>query len=193
MKRQIQVKEVVRKYVREWMNRDRISRETVAMELVEVIASMGLTGVLAEDGSDIAFRTTGDAFAMARTNAQQLFRWLGVAEDGIHTDGNRVLELLPAILSAMPADIRSACGNELLADTGLCVASAESGEGACLDVTLGQMIKECSEAQSAVLALKLNPSTSPIAVREINEAVAALQNALATIERIKNPSLKAVE
>ncbi|WP_020208259.1 hypothetical protein [Gilvimarinus chinensis] len=191
MKRKIQVKDIIRKHVREWINTHRISRETVAMELVEAIKRMGVTELLAE--ADISFRDTGDTYAIGRTNAQKLFRWLGIAEDGAHEDSARIIELLPVILNAMPGDIRAACGNEILSGTGLAVASVEQGAGDCLDMTLGQMIKECSEAQAAFLLLKSNPEGKGAAVRELSEAVAAMQNAIAVVERLGKQKLKAVE
>lgn len=182
MSRKNQMKEIVCKHIEEWKRVTGASRETVAIALVEAIDDLDMWNVL--ESMDITFRSSGDAFAVAKTNSQKFFRWLGVIDNGDHENGGHVFELLPAILRAMPADIRSRCTNDLLSGVGLFVASAEEGHGDSLDSVHSQIIKEVSEAQLAIQGLKSDATQSESAIREVGEAVAALQNAVDVIKKL---------
>ena len=171
---------IIREHVNAWRKAADMSREAVALVIVEAHNASGgptRTGIYFESGSR-------DAFTTAKTHADRIFRWL----DDESKDSN----FLPANfedsnLLAMPADVRMACLNELLAPFGLVVRGVDVLENRALNATahLVRIARETSEAQGAVAGLidGATPGELADADRELAEAEEAIRSARADVRR----------
>lgn len=161
---------VLRDHVGAWRRDARMSREAVALHIVEAHNASGgpeRTGIQFESGS-------GDQFTAAKTYADRIFRWL----DDETKDNN----LMPAnfensILLALPMDRRLACVDELLRPLGLggrCLDGDEQQGLAVADVQ--EMMREDAESQVACVAV-VGGDASPLmlerAHREVVESIEA--------------------
>lgn len=147
------------------------SRETVATEIVEAHIAAGYN-----TRAKLHFDTQGDAFMLAKSRADRIFRWL----DDKTKDGNFMPpNFEDSVLLAMPADIRMAYLNEWLSF--LDISAQGIGEaGGIFDVSdhFMTLSKESAEAVVSVAQVMKDPSAANIARAEIelSEAESANRN-----------------
>ncbi|MBS1170590.1 MAG: hypothetical protein H6R01_1508 [Burkholderiaceae bacterium] len=169
---------IIQHHVNEWRKRQRWSRETAAMCIVEAHESLGIDKI-----SGIEFDPpTRDKFERARVNADRIFRWL----DDQSKDTNLLpVNFLPSVLWALPIADRVRCVSDVVRSVGVSASAVASGAGR-LDAVgiLQNIIKECSEAHNAVAALVDGATRDELldAQRELSEAISAMQSGLRDIE-----------
>lgn len=164
------------------------SRETVATLIVEAHIAAGYN-----TRAKLHFDTQGDAFMLAKSRADRIFRWL----DDKTKDGNFMPpNFEDSILLAMPADICMAYTNEWLGGLlGLSVqaigvvldqfdASAHfasvSKEGAEAIVSMAKVVANPTPANIASAAVELSEAETTIHVaREALQAVGSKLKAVA--------------
>jgi|GEM_PF-4081790 len=159
---------VVRNALHAWRQRERWSMETLATVVVEHYYASGFDAVWL-----VEFQQPGpgsDAARVMKTNAERLARWL---DDQTKDCTLLPLNLLPVLLSAMPADLRLQCAVELLLPVGLDV-SLRGGEllkGSHASVLAG-LAKEAGEgvAAFALLADRMGPQELKQALVELEES-----------------------
>lgn len=137
---------VIREHVVAWRRRERWSRESVVQVIVEEHAKAGF-----DDLTGIKFDpNTTDTVERMKVNADRVFRWL----DDEGKDSNLLpANFIPSILAAMPLDLRMRCVDHILRPLGLAVTGRVDAGDQSLDALahLGSLIKEGSEAQSALV------------------------------------------
>lgn len=173
-------------YVDQWRIRAG-SRETVATEIVEAHIAAGYN-----TRAKLHFDTQGDAFMLAKSRADRIFRWL----DDKTKDGN----FMPAnfedsVLLAMPDDLRLEYLNEWLGG-GLNLSVQIIGKTPDrIDVSAHFMAvsKENAEAVVSVAQVVQNPTAANIAHAEIelSEAETANREAREALHSARR-SIKAV-
>ena len=107
-------------------------------------------------------------------NGQKLFRWLGLY-DGINSFPERLWVIEPAMLAAMPKDIRVEYLNAVFGVSGVFVCNRSTEDGDLDRVRLAaSLTKEQMEAQLSVIELSANPAVqaAEAAHKEVSEAVA---------------------
>ena len=121
------------------------------------------------------FTRTDDLHNDARVNSQRLFRDLGRHdEDSARPD--RLFAIEPAIVAAMPEEIRLDYLNAVFGLSGVVIRSRQVSEADIDAPRMAAMLtKEQAEAQVAVIELGLTPdySAAQKAHREVAEAVDA--------------------
>ena len=133
-----------------------VSRETLAIEVVEVHERLGLDRVTGVRFSDNPDRIQG--------------------RDNGHLPAN----MLPGLLAALPVDLRVVAANEILAPAGLAVRLLPDGAGQDRRGMLLALLKESGEAGVALASLGDGSSVPGLrrAIAEIEEARAAADEAL---------------
>ncbi len=182
--------DLLKKYILMWKESGKLSRGTIGTEIGEAIDRFNKVGHYAEIG--IHFRTNGDACSDGDANQQNLYRWLGVLNDGQYVSEKKIFDLEPMIVAAMPEKIRNAYINAIYFDADFTVVVTSKDESPCMDHLAQTLVKEGSEATLAVLALKDSPADRHNALVELKESAAATQAAISAIEKMDCP-LKAVE
>lgn len=184
MKRAIQIQApaaILRAEIEAWRTASRMSREAVAIAVVEAHEASG-----ADAATEIRFDFAGsDSYDRAKKAAQKLFRWLD--------EGNLPANMIPSLLAALPQERRINCLCEMFRPLGIEARSSAATEPGELDVSshLRSMIKESSEAQMALVGLGNHPGAPElrVALKEVREereaavsAERALEAALAEVE-----------
>ncbi|MCG9026730.1 hypothetical protein LH462_11075 [Laribacter hongkongensis] len=148
-----------------------VSRETLAIEVVEVHERLGLDRV-----TGVRFSDNPDRIQRAKNDADRLFRWLDEGRDNGHLPAN----MLPGLLASLPVDLRVVAANEILAPAGLAVRLLPDGSGQDRRGMLLALLKESGEAGVALAGLGDGSSVSGLrrAIAEIEEARAAADEAL---------------
>lgn len=169
--------------------KDRVgSREAVALEIVSAHRASGMDRL-----PRMGFETAGDAFTLAKNNADRIFRWL----DDKSKDSN----FMPAnfedsILAAMPRDLLVAYENDRLAKFGLCVRGIDGSDAEGFNPVHHSMAitKEFGEAQIAMSNLfdGATPGELDVADRELAEAEEAIRKARSAVAAQRGCTLKAV-
>lgn len=164
-------------YVDKWRHAMDWSRETVCTQIVEAHYRIG-----ADRLTQVKFEQGGDAFTIQKNNADRIYRWL---DDKTKDKNLLCANFEQSILAAMPADIRMACLNELLAPLGLVVRGVDVQKPGTLNATmhLVKVARESSEAQGAMAELidGATPAELAKADRELAEAEEAIRVARAAV------------
>ncbi|MBV6304907.1 hypothetical protein KVP10_08405 [Candidimonas humi] len=171
-------------YVDQWRIRAG-SRETVATEIVQAHMGAGYN-----TRAKLTFETSGDAFMLAKSRADRIFRWL----DDKSKDGNFMpVNFEDSIVLAMPEDLRLGYLNEWLRQFGMVTRGLhELSEDAAPSQLLPGLIKESSEATLALASLPENPSMAQLEAADLEfaEAIEELQKGRAVLQAKRK--LKAV-
>lgn len=171
---------ILREEITEYRRIHRLSRETIAQNIVEAHERLGadcMTGIRFEP-------KTTDAFERMKVNADRVFRWL----DDETKDGT----LLPAnfvqsVLAGVPEEVQRKCLDRLLMPLGFAVRSLNLPAGGPVSFTscvAQSLMKEQSEAAMAVTGLidGFEPHELQAAHKETSEAIDAGKRTLAMIE-----------
>lgn len=165
---------VLRAEIEAWRRVGNTSREAFAVMVMEEYARQG-----GEVATGVDFNFVGDTYSQAKKAAQKLFRWLDV-------DGTLPAAMVPCLLAALPLDVRLHCMNLALRSLGMEVRVRESVTPGHFDGFghLRAMIKESSEAQTAVVLATNDPTPAHIksAIKEVREAIEADQSTLIDLE-----------
>ncbi len=174
---------ILRHYVEAWRKRDGMSRQTVAMHIVEAhdrIGGPANTGIEFDPPSK-------DAYTRIATNSERVWRWLDdVTKETNHLPANFV----KSVLAALPDDLRMAAADDLLRDLGMACRQISKSAGG-QDFTAGALsglIKETSEAAVAFTALLdgHNRDELLVAQRELSQALKVMSYQLAKVESALN-------
>lgn len=168
--------------VAKWMQQPKTSRTVVIGQIVDAVERCGLTETLAHEG--VTFNTSDDAYNDLRVNGQKLFRWLGLY-DGINSFPERLWVIEPAMLAAMPNDIRVEYLNAVFGVSGVFVCNRSTEDGDLDRVRLAaSLTKEQMEAQLSVIELSANPAVqaAEAAHKEVSEAVAMGTHVIQALE-----------
>jgi hypothetical protein len=159
---------ILRAEIEAWRTASRMSREAVAIVIVEAHEAGG-----ADAATEILFDFGGDAFDRARKSAQKIFRWLD--------EGNLPANMIPSILAALPMERRLNCLGQMFCPMGIEVRHVGAGGDGSLDVAahLPRVMKEAGEAQLALVHLPADASDADLlaAHKELTEAAQACENA----------------
>lgn len=138
---------ILRAAIEAWRAEQRLSREGVAVLVMEARESIGAVAT-----TDFSF--DGDTYDKAKKAAQKLFRWL---DDGA-LPGN----MIPCVLAALPLDVRRHCADSILRPLGLTVSDIDLQCEMDLDASmhLNDLIKEGAEAQIALVGVRQGASLS---------------------------------
>jgi hypothetical protein len=126
---------ILRAAVEAWRTASRMSREGVAVAVIEAHEASG-----ADASTEISFDYGGDTFDRARKSAQKIFRWLD--------EGNLPANMIPSILAALPAEQRLQCLAQMFCPMGIEVRQVGPSAASELDVPahLRLVMKEAGEA-----------------------------------------------
>lgn len=159
---------ILRAEIEAWRTAGRMSREAVAIAIVEAHQALG-----ADLTTEISFDFEGDTFARARKSAQKIFRWLD--------EGNLPANLVPSILFALPEELRLRCLGQMYSPQGIEVraVSPQDADDVDLSLHLPRVMKEANEAQLALVQLPPNASDSQLlgVHKELTEAAQACESA----------------
>ncbi len=175
--------EILIKAINRWLELPKTSRSIITSDIVVAVAECGLTEILEKEG--ITFNLSDDPYNDMRVNAQKIFRWLGQYE-GTHAFPDRLFYIEPAILKAMPEEIRLEYLNSVYGVTDVYIGAKQKK---CNKINAEKMAKsinkEHSEAMDATLELGNSPSNEKIitAHRELMESAATSQGCA---ERLEN-------
>lgn len=165
---------ILRTEIEAWRRAGNISREAVAAMVMDAHQALG-----GEAATGVDFSFVGDTYTQAKKGAQKLFRWLDV-------DGTLPANMVPSILAALPIDVRLHCMNQLLRPLDMEVRVRDCVKPGRFDgmAHLRSMIKEDSEAQTAVVIATNAPSVATIksAIKEVCEAMEADRSTLVDLE-----------
>jgi hypothetical protein len=159
---------ILRAEIEAWRTAGRMSREAVAIAIVEAHEASG-----ADLATEIVFDFGGDAFDRARKSAQKIFRWLD--------EGNLPANMIPSVLAALPMERRLNCLSQMYCSMGIEVRQVGRAADGAPDVVshLPCVMKEASEAQLALVHLSADASDAALlgAHKELAEAAQACDNA----------------
>lgn len=168
---------ILRAEIEAWRRANTItcmSREAFAAMVMEAHQAVGGEAVTGVD-----FTFSGDTYTQAKKAAQKLFRWL---------DGGSPLpaDIVPAILAALPLDVKLHCLNQMYRPQGIEAHSMAQVAPARFDgmAHLQHMIKENAEAQSAVVmaATAQTPEAIQNAIKEVSESIQVNLDAKRSLE-----------
>lgn len=173
--------------VEEWRQRERRTRESIALEIVEVherINGPALTGIEFDSGSK-------DTFRRAKVFAERIYRWLDdVTKDCTLLPTNFIL----SILAALPSDLQLQCLGQILRPLGLEVCRAGSAESLRFDpaARASSLIKEGGEAAVQILSMGPNPSPSVIekAIKEVTDVKNCAESMLPMLHELSATATK---
>ena len=168
--------------INRWLELPKASQAKICEEIIQSAHAMGLTNVLAEEG--ITFNHTDDVYNDMRINAQKIFRWLGRGD--CHAMPDRLFHLEPAILAAMPDELKLTYLHEVYGQTGVVICPRQESDKVMNSAHMAaSLIKEQMEAQLSVVELGADPSFEKAkrAHKEVSEAVATGTEALNSLEQ----------
>lgn len=170
---------ILRDEVAEYRRTNRLSRETVASDIVEAHEAIG-----ADAATGIRFepRTT-DTFERTKVNADRIFRWL---DDSTKDSNLMPANFLVSALAGLPEEVRRRVLDRFLAPLGFAVRAmdAATGEAAFSASVATELMREQNEAAIAMTGLLDGYSEAELsnAHREVSEAIDAGIKARALIE-----------
>ncbi|GAB3416780.1 hypothetical protein NX774_12090 [Massilia agilis] len=165
---------ILRTEIENWRNANGLSRESVAISVIEAHARLG-----ADIATGITFDSSKkDAYDRAKTAAQKLYRWLDEA-------GNLPADMLISVVAILPADLQLHVLNQIMRPLALEARSTEQTFEGCLDAATlaSSLVKEQSEAVVAVLAAG-NNQTPEALIAARKEAVDLAESTASTIRAI---------
>lgn len=170
---------ILRDEIAEHRRAHRLSRETVAANIVEAheaIAADATTGIRFEP-------PTTDAFERMKVNADRIFRWL---DDSTKDNNLMPANFLTSALAGLPEDVRRRVLDRFLAPLGFAVrAMGRPDAGAAFSASVAtELMREQNEAAMAMTGLLDGYSQTELsnAHREVSEAIDAGMKARALIE-----------
>ncbi|NYZ69352.1 hypothetical protein H0A36_25365 [Endozoicomonas sp. SM1973] len=179
---------LIQKYINRWLSLPNSTRAILTDKVVTAFFNLNLDQILTYEA--IKFKTTNgeDCINSMRVNSQKLFRWLGYYEEQPPSI-EKLLHLEPAIVAAMPNDLKIAYLNEVYAGSGVYIGVKQgneptSGGGGSINQVAASMTKENAEAQIAVFQLGTNPTIEQIknTYRELAESVGTTLGAIEYLE-----------
>lgn len=189
MKNKSRLKKLI-KAINQWQELPRSSMSNISIEVVQSCHTLNMMEALNDVG--IFFKESDNPVDDARINAQKLFRWLGTYDEHVMPD--RLFYVEPAILHAMPAQIRREYLNSVYSGIGVFIELNDnciSDEETLNTAQVAQSItKENSEAVVAVLGITDKPSNNQVidTHRELMESAAVSQQGAQLLET-KYPQL----
>ncbi|WP_051560200.1 toxin YdaT domain-containing protein [Marinobacterium jannaschii] len=168
-------------YMHRWLGTG-VNREAIAATVCDKFVELGFRDRLVH--LDINFQTGGDPYKARHNNAVKLFRWLEMAEQPANRE--RLWEVEPVIVAAMPAELRVSYLNDIYGCAGVtsvCQRQLDA-ERSAHDLA-ASMTKEGAESVVACLQLPKNPTMTQVqdAHREHLEAAAVHQLAAQDLEK----------
>lgn len=161
--------EILRSAIEAWRTTQRMSREAVAIAIVEahLVYAVG-------SATEIAFEFGGsDAYDRAKKSAQKIFRWLD--------EGGLPANMIPSILAALPPEQRLAAMNQILCPLGIEARAADQAPAIGFDPLkhLKNIAKESAEGKLALIQIGAEASEEQLlqARAELTEAAVAYQAA----------------
>ena len=180
---------LIQSYVNKWLSCSQINRAILTDKVVTAFFNLKLDQILTDEA--VKFKTTNgiDCDNAMRVNAQKLFRWLGYYDEQ-PASIEKLLHLEPAIVAAMPNDLKMGYLNEVYAGSGVYIGVVQGNEpdlggDGCINKVAASITKENSEAQVAVIQLGTDPTIDQIknTYRELAESVGT---SLGAIEYLEN-------
>lgn len=173
---------ILRNTVEVWRKRDGMSRQTVAMKIVEAHEAIGGpadTGIEFDPPSK-------DTYTRVASNSERIWRWLDdVTKETNHLPSN----FAKSVLAALPEDLRMRALDDYLRPLGLaCRQISTAATPVFTTGALSGLIKETSEATVAFTALLDGHNRAELlaAQRELTQAVTMLSYQLAKVEAALN-------
>ena len=182
---------LIQNYINRWLGLPGLTRTILTDRVVTAFNDLHLDHILNDHG--VKFKTTNcmNCEEPMRVNAQKFFRWLGFKGEQYQSE-EKILHLEPAIVAAMPNDIKIAYLNEVYAGTGVYIGVRQGDEpdlegngGGCIYKMVASITKENSEAQVAVVQLGSNPTADQIkeTYRELKESAGTTLGAIDFFEQ----------
>lgn len=169
---------ILRHTVELWRKRDGMSRQTVAMKIVEAHEAIGGpadTGIEFDPPSK-------DTYTRVASNSERVWRWLDdVTKETNHLPAN----FAKSILAALPEDLRMRALDDYLRPLGLACRQTAINVTADFTATdLRVLIKETAEATAAFTALLDGHSKDELLTvqRELVQSLRAMSYQLAKVE-----------
>lgn len=182
----------LKRYIRLWKRRCETGVFSDAAICDEIVKAHNASGLAAKTGIRFA-PGSADEYNRQKANAARIMRMLS-DEPNTEFESVSLFNMLPSILSAMPADLRADFLNEYMAPLGLTARSIQLDDSTPFNPTsdLVTLAKEASEAQGALANLidGATPSEMAKAERELEDILEAAGAALAHVRSQK--SLKVV-
>lgn len=160
---------ILRSEIEAWRTASRMSREAVAIVIIEAHEANG-----ADTATEISFDFIGsDAYDRAKKSAQKIFRWLD--------EGNLPAQLVPSILAALPIERRMSCLSQMYCHLGVELRLVQRCDSNSVDFPahLRTVMKETSEAQLRLVDLPVEASDAALldVHKELTEAALACESA----------------
>ena len=148
------------KYVFQWLGSG-AQQKHIGYEVGQAFEALGFQPKLRN--LDITFDTYSDPSEQGRKNGKKLMRWLGMDSDHV-ANRERLFEVEPIIVAAMPEDLRKAYLNDIYGCAGVSVICASQINGEFDPHSLAAAAtKESAESVCAMLkGLGPNPTTSDV-------------------------------
>ena len=173
---------LLNEFIQKWINQENSTRSHVVVQVIDKCKELGLDELLAEEG--ITFHQTNDPLKDMNANQQKVFRWLGCFQE-VNAAPVKIFEFEPAILAAMPKNLRISYLNHVYGISDIYVGARNNEDGKVVDIgtVTASLIKESSEAQVALINLQSKPSRKAAekAFRELDDHIGqglAAQNTL---------------
>lgn len=161
---------VLAKYIYKWLGTG-AQQKHIGYEVGQKFKKLGFD--LKLRSLDITLDTHSDVSEQGRKNGKKVFRWLGLDSDN-PDNRERLFEVEPIIVAAMPEDLRKAYLNDIYSCAGVSVVCATQTEsGFDINSLAAAATKEGAESVCAMLTpLPDNPTPQDIQdrVREHKEA-----------------------
>lgn len=170
---------ILREEISEYRRLNRLSRETVAANIVEAHERLGADSLV-----NIRFEPkTVDAFERMKVNADRIFRWLDdETKDGTLLPAN----FLQSVLAGVPEEVRRRALDRILMPLGFAVRSLSLPQAlAPFSVTVAvDLMREQNEAAQAVTGLIDGYDKHELedAHQQVSEAIDAASRTRAMIE-----------
>ncbi|MGI0119645.1 hypothetical protein [Zooshikella sp. RANM57] len=180
---------LIQKYVNHWLSLPKLSRAILTDKVVTAFFDFGFDQILTDQGITFKDSDCLNCEQAMRVNAQKFFRWLGFYDEQFKSE-QKIIALEPAIVAAMPNDLKLAYLNEVYAAAGVYIGTRKGdepnmpgGENGIRQVA-ASITKENAEAQIAVIQLGPNPSIEQIRTtyRELKESAGTTLGAIEFIE-----------
>lgn len=173
---------LLNEFIQKWINQENSTRSHVVVQVIDKCKELGLEDLLAEEG--ITFHQTDDVLKDMNANQQKVFRWLGCFQE-VNAAPVKIFEFEPAILAAMPKNLRISYLNHVYGISDVFVGARNSEDGQIVDIgtVTASLIKESAEAQMALVKLNSKPSRKAAekAMKELDDHIGqglAAQNTL---------------
>lgn len=173
---QITRSETLARHVVAYLHERRVSREAFATAVVEQYHAR-----TPAEARTVEFKSSGDVFAAARTNAQRLFRML----DAQFEESRFPADLEEPVLFSLPPDFLHACRVDLAARLGLMhVPLPEPGESADL-TRVSEATREFGEFLSSCAPILADGRVDSNDLAHLDEAIRQASELVAAVLAVK--------